>query len=111
MKNNVLSKSEFVRMINAIRESYDFQMELVELGTKYNVDVPTYDDLSGYLLEALNRMFDLPVDDYVGSDIDYFCFEINFGRDYKEGCITVDEEPVDISTAEKLYDWITRNEQ
>lgn len=40
-------------------------------------------------------------------DISYFMFEINFGKDYKEGCVT-DEygNNVDFSNAGALYDFL-----
>ena len=42
--------------------------------------------------------------------IDYFCWEIDFGESYTDGCVTDEEgNTIDISTPEKLYDYIVSN--
>lgn len=42
-------------------------------------------------------------------NIDYFINELDFGRKYKPGMITDDDdEDIDLSTAEKLYDYLVR---
>ncbi len=40
-------------------------------------------------------------------DIEYFCFELDFGRKYKDGMVTQDDEIVDLSTSGKLWDYLT----
>ena len=45
-----------------------------------------------------------------GEDISYFIYELDYGRDYEEGCITdQDGNNIDFSTAEKLYDYLNSN--
>ena len=46
-------------------------------------------------------------DPHIGDDIQYFIYELNFGKseDAVEA-ITVDRKTYDLSTAEKLYDYI-----
>jgi hypothetical protein len=44
------------------------------------------------------------VKDRGDSIIDYFIYELEFGKKYKDGCYLVNKKPVDISTVEKLYD-------
>lgn len=39
-------------------------------------------------------------------DVDYWVYELEYGKKYFEGCVLQDEKPVDISTAEKLYDYM-----
>ena len=42
--------------------------------------------------------------------IDYFCWEIDFGESYTDGCVTDEKgNTIDISTPEKLYDYIVSN--
>ena len=113
MKTNILTKKEFVKAINAMRDMYDFQMDMIAIGNKYNMETPICDDLSGYLIDTLDRMFELERDDAIGSDISYFCYELNFGRDWDDKSYVVKigdkTESIDISDAEKLYDWLTRD--
>ena len=46
-------------------------------------------------------------DPYIGDDIQYFIYELNFGKSkYAVKAITVDGKTYDLSTAEKLYDYI-----
>ena len=39
-------------------------------------------------------------------NISYFIYKLNYGKEYQEGCIYDDEGNIDISTAEKLYDYL-----
>ena len=36
----------------------------------------------------------------------YFCVELDYGKSYTPGCITENGEDIDISTPEKLYDYL-----
>ena len=41
-------------------------------------------------------------------NIDYFIYELDYGRKYESGMITDEnEKDIDFSTAEKLYDYLT----
>lgn len=39
-----------------------------------------------------------------GGIISYFIYELDFGREYREGCVSDNNGNIDISTPEKLYD-------
>lgn len=39
-----------------------------------------------------------------GGNISYFIYELDFGREYREGCVSDNNGNIDISTPEKLYD-------
>lgn len=42
--------------------------------------------------------------------ISYYCWEIDFGRNYHEGCVTeADDTPIPLSTPEDLWNLITSN--
>ena len=109
MKTNVLSKSEFVDVIETIQKTYDFENKVYDVFANNDQEAPSFPSNIGTVIDILNRMFELEITDYYGSDIDYFCYELNFGRDYEPGCAETDGEDVDLSTAEKLYDYITRD--
>lgn len=61
--------------------------------------------------ELLSEMCELEEDDYTGTDLDWFCFETNFGRK-EDYCRVYDEHTGNtwrITTPEVLYDFITRD--
>ncbi len=39
-----------------------------------------------------------------GGNISYFIYELDYGREYREGCVSDNNGNIDISTPEKLYD-------
>ena len=45
-------------------------------------------------------------DNHKDSWIDYFIWELDFGKKYKSGCITDKGKDVDISDSGKLYDFL-----
>lgn len=62
--------------------------------------------------ELLSDLCELEEDPYVGTDLDWFCYETNFGR-RKDMCKVFDTETSrtwTIETPETLYDFITRND-
>lgn len=99
-----ISKEKFIRYINAIKDIYDYKDNIYELTRKYDyldsaVDFPTLEyELCDLLDEVMSP---------ISRDVSYFCYEIDFGREYEEGCVSDDEGNIDFSTAEKLYDYLT----
>jgi len=44
------------------------------------------------------------------STISYFVYDLKFGKEYKEGCVLdKNNKPIDISTVEKLWDYLIKN--
>ena len=39
-------------------------------------------------------------------NISYFIYELDYGREYQEGCVSDKNGNIDISTSEKLYDFL-----
>lgn len=108
--NNILTKKEFVKTINKIQETIDFEQKVNDLYWSNGYQSPESPDLYGTLIKTLDRMFcaDTEADakNFI-SDIDYFCIELDFGRKYEPGCITyADGTEIDMSTPEKLYDYL-----
>ena len=62
--------------------------------------------------DLLSDLCELEADPYMGTDLDWFCFETNFGR-RKDMCKAYDHETGrtwTIETPDILYDFITRDE-
>ena len=45
--------------------------------------------------------------DMYGNDIEYFIYDLAFGKNWKPDSLTINGTSIDISTAERLYDYIT----
>lgn len=41
--------------------------------------------------------------------IGWWLYDLDYGRKYNEGCLMEDETIIDVSTAEKLYDYLREN--
>lgn len=95
----MLTKVEFLKCINSIKETLDFQEKLdkvLDCVTSFPDCIESTINLLGKLMNENDEM------------IGYFIFELNFGLDYEEGMVTTkDDEPIDISTAEKLYEYLS----
>ena len=107
-----LSREEFVTIINRLRDSSDLVDRVNELfqNSRDNVEC---DFCNGAALQISHEstvvllLRKLLNDAY--EDIDYFIYEIDYGRKYKPGMITdKNGNDIDWSSAEKLYDYLTQ---
>lgn len=62
--------------------------------------------------ELLSEMCELEENDYTGTDLDWFCFETNFGKnvDYRKMYDMNTGRTWDIKSPEILYDFIMRED-
>lgn len=108
-----MSKEKFVEIINEIKTLHKYEEELFELNRKYDsykyeVDFQ-FPTLENTVVKLLEEIFHCPIDKYVGSDISYFIYDLNFGQNWEPGMI-LDENgnDIDFSTSEKLYDYLMK---
>ena len=112
-KDKNLSKEEFVDIIERLREANDLVNKVDELfqNSRENLEL---DYCNGASLQISHepivvKLLEKLMEDQ-GEDISYFIYELDYGRDYEEGCITdQDGNNIDFSTAEKLYDYLNSN--
>lgn len=109
----LISKVQFAKIINRLKETDEivekvnniFNNSAEAIRSDYmNVGalMICHEDL---VVELLEKMFE---DEY--SYITYWLYELNYGRAYKAGCIKeANGKDIDISTAEKLYDFLIKN--
>lgn len=107
----IKEKTYYVRLQN-IFEVYklnnDFDTDISNVAAKYNLYWLGIDklDCSQELLELLRMIMEDEEDDWIG----YFCYELDFGRDYKEGSITdADGEDIQLATVKDLYLLLTKS--
>lgn len=103
-----LTKELFVETINQIQKQMEHDQKCHDA---FQIILPD-DYVSGYdnnhLLSQLIKFLKIGcVDNTSDSTIEYFIWDLDFGKEYKGGCI-IDKlgNNIDISTAEKLYDYL-----
>ena len=106
----MISKEKFVEIINRLKNYNELQDKIDNL-FKDNIENRERDFINAgsicighesvvvYLLE---KIFDTDM-------ISYFIYELDYGERYTEGCV-LDENMnnIDLSTAEKLYDYLVQ---
>ena len=59
----------------------------------------------------LIRILEIEMNDKDGW-VSYFCYELDFGKDYKDGSVTEkDKSIIDLSTASKLFDFLIKENE
>ena len=110
----MISKEKFVEYINFIKSLDDKESKLQDglqaCFGKENVGyVSVFNEVVSKMIEMLCDLMGIEynIDTHIGDDIQYFIYELNFGKskDAVEAIIT-DGKTYDLSTAEKLYDYI-----
>lgn len=109
-----LSKEDFVRYIDRLREATDLcdKIDSLMRESKDNIE---NDFMNGASLQinhesmVIKLLCKLMHDDEVYSDIGYFIYELDYGREYKPGIIKdKDGTEIDFSTPDKLYDYLAK---
>ncbi len=109
MTLNMISKEDFVKAIDAVRDNWDCEDEMNKVLVDHGND--GYVFLGGRCMDAvinlLHAIFGKADKD---EWISYFCFDLDFGRDYHKGTIRDDDgSDIDLFTAEDLYDFLITN--
>lgn len=101
----ILSKEKFVKYIKDIQTVVEYESGLYDFLTKHKV--------GGYIFQpnCIDTVIDLLNTIFGESDndgwINYFVWELNFGKEYKDGMVLNSEsKPIRLDTAERLYDFL-----
>lgn len=110
MKPNI-NKQQFLEYIDKIKETFKKDEELSTAIEKACDNdcfiVGLYTHECSTLVNLLSLAMGLEVGTRDGNILEYFIYELDFGKDYTEGCYSrLDDTPIDISTPEKLYEFI-----
>ena len=109
----IVSKEEFVEIINRLKETDEVVCKV------NNIFDNTADSIMTCNLNATHLMIcheDIVVKllEKIFNDEDvltYWLYEKNYGRDYKKDDIIVNGKKIDLSTPEKLYDYLIQNSE
>ena len=108
----MITKKQFVEIINKLKKVNDFvnktNDEARELDDAIESDFFNAMSLSisheSIVVKLLEKIFN----DNEGI-ISWWLYELDYGREYEDGCfIDEDRSYIDVSTAEKLYDYLTK---
>jgi len=108
----MMNKDKFVTILKRMEEQEKIDLDFAEAVSKaFDCFAVSYNNgrLSRIVVDLLNDIFDLSKTAEYGSDIEYFMYELDYGKKWKTGMITdKDGNDIDFSTAEKLYDYLTK---
>lgn len=102
----IISKSDFTKAITEIRDVWDYHSKLNKFFSENRAE--------GYLFQPdciitavnlLHLMFgSADADEWIS----YFCFDLDFGRDWKPGSLSdATGKDIKLQTPEDLYDFLT----
>ena len=106
----MITKKEFIEIINRLRDYNDLQDKINDL-FKDNIDNKEMDFMNAgsicighetIVVRLLENMFNDK------DTISWWLHECNYGRDFSLGDLEVNGVAIDISTAEKLYDYLIK---
>lgn len=102
----MISKETFVDVMNKLKV-LDEKMNNVDVAMK-----ELSPDFSGfYIPQILNIALEILRDVFDDNDdwISYFMFELNWLHYYKTGCVSINGESIDLSTWDKVYEFLINN--
>lgn len=103
----MIDKEQFINAISDVESVYRYQEGLNNYFRKNNVDGYIFQpDCSSTVIGLLHNILgEMDKDGW----IDYFCFELDFGKKWKEGTITEkDGTDIVLKTAEDLYNLLEK---
>lgn len=107
----IITKSKFVKVINRLKDYSDLQNRIDEL-FKDNIENRESDFMNAgsicighetIVIELLEVMFN------DNNTISWWIYECNYGRDFRLGNLEDNGVQIDLSTPEKLYDYLFEN--
>ncbi len=108
-----MTKEKFIGIITQLKAAEELQHKVAVAVRQYNNLIHCdYPDPYGLVVSHGFLVTDL-LSEIMNDDdryIELFCYELDFGRKYYSGCITEDDgTEIDISDAEKLWDYLNKN--
>lgn len=108
----MISKEQFVKIINRLKDTDDFVKETNNRARKLADSIESAEiNAMGLAISHESIVVELLEDMFNDSDyISWWLYDLEYGRDYKDGCIQDEKgKIIDLSTAEKLYDFLVEN--
>ena len=106
----MISRSSFKKAIEYIkyRDEVDFEIRTVLQKLDNDNSLFTSTGYQDMLIKVLNESFKLKACDLTGTDIDYFIYELDYGKKWKKGTYIDNGKDVRLKTIDDLYDVIIK---
>lgn len=103
----MLSKKEFCEIIEQLRNNEEYISELNQIFRKHKKDTQVFaTGLENTVVKLLESIFN----DF-NNWIAWWCWELDFGKHYKDGCISSEDgKVISIKTPSELYDLLIDNQ-
>lgn len=101
----MLSKDEFIKALDEVEKVNKYNEELNSVFRKNGVDGYIFQpDCTATVLRLLHILFEKADKD---EWIEYFCYELDFGKNWKSGIIiNKDGSDIKLGTSEDLYNYL-----
>lgn len=106
----MISKKEFVEIIERLKNYNDLQDKIDDL-FKNNIDNKEMDFMNAGSICIGHETIVVRLLENIFNDkdtISWWLYECNYGRDFSLGDLEVNGVAIDISTAEKIYDYLIK---
>ena len=106
----MISKKEFVEIIERLKNYNDLQDKIDDL-FKSNIDNKEMDFMNAGSICIGHETIVVNLLENIFNDkdtISWWLYECNYGRDFSLGDLEVNGVEIDLSTAEKLYDYLIK---
>lgn len=106
----LVNKNEFIKIINRLKDYTKLQDKINDL-FKDLLDNKEQDFCNAgsicighesVVVKLLEDMFETDL-------LSWWIYELDYGKEYKPGCLTEDDMEIDVSTVDKLYDVLMKN--
>lgn len=110
----LITKERFIEIMNEFKVLVDSSVRLSNALAEYD-NCTDFGGFSNFraeslIIDLLNILVQDFPDEYVGSTIDFFIYELNWGKDWTEDSICeADGTPIRLSTVEELYDYLDKH--
>lgn len=112
-----MKKEVFIKAINAIEKQIKLDAGIAEkLGEAFHNArpedlIPNTETIISAMIEVLQEeMGDTKKDEYGGTWISWFCYDVNFGAEnYRVHAYREDESVIPMNNASDLYDYLIEN--
>lgn len=98
----MITRDTFCKAMNMMNQVCDNSDMMYDKFNMEGINTEFVDPLVRYMVDTMAEA----LNDTDECAIDFFVYECDFGRDYEDGDFVVDGNVVDISTPEKLYDYL-----
>lgn len=113
----MITKRTFTNCISAIQATTEFEDNIYNVINKHNHKYPhMYVDYSGFTPNCENELLQVLEDIFNDQDgvIGFFCYDIDFGTNWYEGCYvernprTGEETEIKLATVDDLWEYLNR---